>query len=567
MRNQEEIALICFGSFSDRSAFDFGDEQILENFRDNKLLLPPHDLVEIGNNPFWNEDPLGDDNWRFQYSSLFWLERIRQAAANAGDCQILSEWERLLMSWVVCNPVGDGRSDYAWFDMAVGTRVLVLLNAVVELGWQPWLEKAIRDHGEFLFAEENYEGKGNHSLHQDMGLLCAGFALEEEGWMRLAEERMTNMFFNAVDKEGVSQEGSLDYQYRNFRWYEEALSRLRIAGRHRALAWLERLLKMPELLRWGVRSDGNLIMWGDTNEHKAIPQQHLASLLNLEITVKEDDPTGLKIFESGYFIHRRPGSARAVFTTRFGPGRATAVHGHDDGSGITWDIEGDVILRDSGIYAYEGGERRLYVRGAEAHSVCVVEGAQRYTSARTELLAQSSTDQVVYASLESRAMKGTIWNRSVAYFPSFDVIAVDDRLVSLLDPIKVHQLWQLGPAFEYESDRLACNKRHFLKFHQAQYDSALEESWRKGEEDPIAGWYSPRYRELIPAATAQFTRSGQRVRFSTILVAGRRSERMPEVSLFPSSQSFRFVVKTSRGRFEAEFDSKEVCKFEILNGM
>ncbi|AIK86871.1 heparinase II/III family protein [Corynebacterium glutamicum] len=562
MIDPEDLFDISFPSFSDERAFSGSDQLILNEFKSGELTLPPHPAVEVGHNPTWAEDPLDDDNWRFQYCSLYWLERIRVAAKRTDDNESFYKWKRYLMSWISSNPIESPRSDYSWFDMAVGTRVLVLLRAVTELGWESWLVDALVSHGKFLADEANYEGKGNHALHQDIGLLCAGFALENEPWMGLAQQRMETMFFDAVDQEGVSREGSLDYQYRNLRWYAEALQRLKLAARPVNPEWIQRLENMADLLLWGIRSDGNLVMWGDTNEHSALNARQIAEGLGFSLDISAEDRTGPKKFEAGYILDKRTGKEPSLFTARFGPGRATAVHGHDDGGSFTWDAKGEVLLRDSGIFAYEGGEARLYVRGPESHSVCNVRGVDRYTTASTDLLSYDANDHYTFATVESKAMKGLNWVRTFLYVPAHSVLAVDDRITSKVGEIEVDQLWQMGPNFEFIKKGLYESDEFSVQIEQLKYQTDLQTGWFKGDTDPLLGWYSPSYRELIPSGTVRYSRSGETVRFSTLVIASQKVHQGPERSLNSDSKRMRLAVKSSAGLLKAEFDSQSVLEFD-----
>lgn len=560
MQSPENLKEISFHTYSDERAFKLSDTEIVKQISSGFLTLPPHECVTIGINPLWDEDPLNDDNWRFQYASLFWLDRYRRAAQEIGDSEARSHWRRLLISWLSSNPVSAPRSDYAWFDMAVGTRVIVLTNAIYELGWTDWLEEALIQHGEFLFEDANYEGKGNHSLHQDMGLLCAGFALEKEEWISRAESRMNEMFFSAVDEQGVSQEGSLDYQYRNLRWYSEALKRLALAGREIREDWIDRLSRMPNLLIDGIRPDGNLVMWGDTNEHRALSATEIAKGLAFPLDVKATPSEGISKYDAGYLIHRTSrasGEAPSLLTSRFGPGRATAVHGHDDGGSFTWDIGNTSILRDSGIYAYEGGPGRLYIRGPESHSVIHIPGRHRYPSAGTDLISFNPQERFLHATFLSRAYKGVRWHRSFLYVPEGNVLAVDDRVVSLDGNATAEQRWQFGPQFEENNDSSFSTGDLTVWVHEVITPAGgRSRSWVKGQEDPLEGWYSPSYRELVPAGTLTFTASGENSRFSTLLVADQPGEK-PEISATRDSTSMRLSVVKEGFELQASFTSEQ----------
>lgn len=489
------------------------------------LTLHPHAPVEIGSEPAWSEDPLDDANWRFQYHSLVWLDRYRDAAERLGDDAALAHYERLLASWIRTNPVGASANDYAWFDMSVGLRAVVLAFAVDRLGRQGWLIDALHVHGEFLASSAHYDSRGNHGLHQDLGLIVVAQLVERDDWLDLARERIQAMFSEAIDVEGVSREGCIDYQYRNLRWYGEARRRLAAAG-VQGLDWMDqRLDRMPEFLAHATAPGGDYALIGDTLQHRAARIEGTAADWSRDRSKAPSDT--VRLFDAGYIFARTAWSTAdedssvAYVTQRFGPGRASAVHGHEDGGSITLDLGADSILRDSGLYAYEAGEPRLYTRGRQSHNVVDVPGRDFYTSAETELVAFQQRDDAVFSSVRSRSIKGVRWDRSMLWVPEAGIVLVDDR-VRVDTVADVVQRWHL-----HEGTRLTV-------FSPAEFSGVLPSGARidfwgtgasrldvaNGSTSPFDGWVSRSYRSLTPAPSLALGATGDSVRFTTLLAYG-----------------------------------------------
>src|SRR5690606_5724717 len=112
-----------------------------------------------------------------------------------------------------------------------------------------------------------------------------------------------------------------------------------------------------------------------------------------------------RAYSAGYIFSRsawrsfEEDSSIGYFTQRFGPGRTYAIHGHEDAGSVTLDAFGTCLLRDSGLYAYEAGEERLYFRGRTAHNVVDVPGRYYYPSAEAELLASELEGGRVFSSI------------------------------------------------------------------------------------------------------------------------------------------------------------------------
>ena len=397
------------------------------------LTMYPHPEVRITLPPTWSEDPISEHNWRFQFHSLVWLDHLRQAYRLTGDPAQRDLYLRLLRSWIDLNPVVDPPSEYSWFDMAVGMRAIVLLHAVVELGDEPWLLESMILHGEFLADDRNYDARGNHGLHQDMGLVALAHYLDRDDWLALAQTRISSMFLSSIDEEGVCREGSIDYQYKNYRWFAEAETRLTAAGARVPLAMATRLPKMTEFLAHATNPAGEYLLIGDTVQHIAPRTEGTATMWPVDSSWAPIELT--KVYSAGYVFTRSAwetwdrNAGTSLIASRFGPGRTDAVHGHEDAGAILLEFNGESLLRDSGLFAYEAGEERLYFRGRSSHNVVDVPGRKFYPSASAELVEFQDADEGTFWTIRMSAIQGTVWHRSVLVLKGYDTIIVDDRLV------------------------------------------------------------------------------------------------------------------------------------------
>lgn len=498
----------------------------LEQLLQGKLTLPPHAAQEIGPEFSWASDPLHDANWRFQFHTLLWLDNLRECSTELSSDEGLALYARLLRDWIEKNPVDEPPSDYSWFDMAVGLRAIVLVQALAALGPLEWLIKSLETHGQHLADPANYEGKGNHSLHQDMGLIVLGQLLERPDWLETARLRIEKMFNEAIDSEGVSREGSIDYQYRNYRWYDEAARRLNAANVRLPDSMQKTLPKMPEFMAHATGPSTHYAMLGDTLLHRAPVIQGTQTEWVKDLS--KAPTNNVAVFRAGYLFARNAwrtwtdDPSTTYLTMRFGPGRSTAVHGHEDAGSITFDAYGERLLCDSGLYAYEAGDDRLFFRGRSAHNVIDVPGRPYYPSAESPLIAYQTTSDHVMATVEVRGIKGVVWHRTVLHSLKHGYIVVDDR-ISGKEDAEVMQRWQL-PAdatvrFQPEDGHhtAVATSGVALRLTPLGYSPKVQVNY--GSESPIAGWRSDDYRKKYPSPELAFVQVGSSLRFSTLIQA------------------------------------------------
>lgn len=516
-----------FHTYSTESTTDIPRSEHLQQLLEGKLTLSPHNAQSVGPDFAWDSDPLEDANWRFQYHCLVWVDRLLEASQLADSDPGRCLYERLIKTWIDQNPIESGASDYSWFDMAVGMRAIVLLRAVEYFGPVSWLVDSIRIHGEHLADPNNYEGKGNHSLHQDMGLLAIGHFLERPEWVSLSVERILDMLKSAIDEEGVSVEGSIDYQYRNYRWYSEAAVRIKAATGEVPEVIARALIDMPTFMAHATSPSTHYALLGDTLEHRApiIEGTHTEWVRNPELA----PGSRVKLYKSGYLFARsswnswRQDPAVSYMTMRFGAGRSSAVHGHEDAGSITLDMHGEKLLCDSGLFAYEAGAFRLYFRGRSAHNVIDVRGRKYYPSSEAPLIHFERNDKHVMATVLVRAIEGTVWHRTVLHSIEYGYTIVDDRVEDKMNGPEVAQRWQLPAGAQItvngakEFVDVETSKGNALRFTSLGHRAVAQVA--EGMEDEIAGWRSEEYRSKFPTPELRFLQPGGSVRFSTLIQA------------------------------------------------
>lgn len=563
----EMARAMCFGNGVERHSTDAEQARRLMA---GKIQLGSHPVTDLPDQPTWTENPFRDDNWEAAYHKLTWLDVLRREGNRTGDERMLRRWQTLLADWVRHHPhgfsgadqaarprqpgqsqqPGQAVSDWVWREVPTAQRTLVLTCAVAELGPLDWLRSAIRQHGEALSDPELRVELGNHAMLQNNGLLAAGCVAGEEDWARLAYDANDRLLGRAVDEQGVTDEGSVDYQNNNYRWWLRTADRLEPCGlpdwRH-----LDRLARMPELMAHATAPDGTYAMLGDTQLGKAKPVP--GTVAEYAATQGESGPMPrdlIRVFDRGYVFGRsgwgveRPFDQESFFTLRFGLPRSEQVHGHADHGSITFASHGNTLLYDQGLYAFNGGSMRSHVRSPAGHNSVTVSGAAYDLDASAELVARQQTSTHALFTVRVTAADATVWTRTLFYSRYGRYLLVDDRVLlpapTGQGPTEQGPAGQ-GPTGQRDTEQEPAQRTAVQRFHLGSdrkvhvgenhvhtsgegtdvglfwlvNEPALDVA--RGGRDPLEGWRSMAYRQAEPAPVARAALTSTRPRFSTVV--------------------------------------------------
>lgn len=522
---------------------------------EGRLTMPPHAEWQLPHEPTWTEDPFQDRNWCFQFHTLRWLEPIRRAAAK-GDAAALSMWLHYTEDWTTKNPRRNPASTWAWVDMADGLRAqqlclgipLVSEHAPEQL---PWLEYSIRDHAEHL-ADPKHVGKANHALHQAESLFVCGRVLGAESHWELAARRMSSLLKEQYDEQGMNAEGATAYHYNNFLWWERALRRFDAEGLPRPDG-AERHLNAPEQIAHATKPDGYLVSIGDTDTQspQKIAHQH-TDYTTSNGTRGAAPEQAVAIYDAGYVFARsgwgdddRPYSEQTYFTLRFGPSRR--VHGHQDGTSITYSSSGVNWLVDPGKYEYGSSTPRLHVISRAAHNVVTVEGRRLLKDSDVELLRRDITPRHHDYVLADPSFDRVSLTRRVIHSVRGEYLVVIDE-ISGPRRLTAEQRWQLGPEVEAEavnrSVALSSGNQHAMLWFDGE---SADVRTVRAQDDPFDGYVSVGWKKLAPATAVIVRKKGARLRFLTVVATGGESQPAVERVQTVSRDDVGLLVTTSHG--------------------
>jgi hypothetical protein len=495
------------------------------------LTIPTFRPWRLPHNLRWSEDPFRNTNWVFNLHTLRWADPLRREGLRTGNQRMLRRYVELVRDWLDDNPYGAGRSRFAWYDMTVGVRAVALVCATTVVGDPGWLVSAMSKHAAVLSDPAEYRVRGNHALHQNIGLLALGCHSHRPTWSTRAVSRTGRLLAHAVDRQGVIDEGAMAYQYLNYIWYREIRTRMDICGL-RAKGPFQRIPLMPVLLAHATNPDGSMVAFGDTNAKSAAatiqdtPAEYAASRGR-----SGPRPNGtFKVFTRGYafsrtaWFDRQPGAQQSLAAIRFGPSFAAQAHGHQDAGAVNYFALGKQLLWQPGQYGGAGGAPRRYVLSNESHNVVDIPGLRYDAQAATRLVASRSTSSCDLVTIRSRALRGASWTRTMLHVKLANLLIVDDTISQSI-PRTVVQRWNLA------RDRSV--RVGLARAGTSGTGANLTLLWAgdrpsislvKGRRSPtLLGWRSEKANQFVATPVVQAARRGAAVRLTAVLVprAGR----------------------------------------------
>ncbi|MFC0675719.1 heparinase II/III domain-containing protein [Brachybacterium hainanense] len=543
----------------------------VEKLLQGRLHMSPHPEWQLPERPTWREDPFEDRNWRFQYHMLRWLEPLRRAAA-LGDDSAFEMWLRWVQDWVAKNPPSAPTTPWAWTDMSDGIRAQQLCSASPMIAERTpelmgWLEATIRMHAEHL-ADPTNMGNANHALHQQESLFVCGRVLQDEALWQLASRRMSGLLREQYDEQGMNAEGATAYHYNNFLWWERALRRFDLEGLDRP-AGADRHLHAPEGIAHATKPDGTLVPIGDTDvqDPKRIENPFIEYVTSNG--GRGTAPRDLvKVYDAGYVFGRsgwgdtrRPFQDHTFYSLRFGPARR--VHGHPDGTSLTYSSRGVNWVVDPGKFQYGHSTPRDHFASRAAHSLLSIDGRTAFKDSFVDLVRHGLYSRAHEFVLSDLSYEGIELTRRVIFSTRGEYLVVIDHATSRRR-ITGLQRWQLGTEVEAQIDDHTVSL--VAKGHRATlwFDGTpTEVTTVRAQDDPFDGYVSTGWKKMAPATAVVAERRGTRLEFLTVLAAGGRAA--PIVQEIPiATPGTRALDITTHGVRERMIISPTAVSFPAL---
>lgn len=455
---EPEISGMATGTLEDHLVMDVADRQQIGAFftygahskaqaaelERGVLKLDPHPAWQ-GDLGRWDADPYKDRNWRFQRNSLRWVMPLIHAS-NRGSESARLLWQELALGWITSHQVPARRSSEVWYDMAVGLRAIVFslgVRAIDSENLDMYVEE-LRRHQKWLMDEKNLS-KQNHALHQHQGLFVLSALLADDEGQTIAISRMSELFFEAFDEEGLNDEGSSHYQKLNIGWWKQAWSRVSAESLQVPEGVKPRIKKAGEVLAHMTSPTGAVLQIGDGAEMRMGKgfDQHTDWSVS-EGREGRRPAEDSRVLAGGFFFSRTGWDRRSsYYATRFGNIESQG-HAHCDQAAVWYSARGIDWLVDSGFWSYERNDSRVdYLKGASAHNVSSLPGYPFDGSGDVTLDRHVVTPTYHDLILRDYRYQGVNLRRRIVFARPLELLAVIDTVSGIKQGEVLQQDWHL----------------------------------------------------------------------------------------------------------------------------
>lgn len=353
----------------------------------------------------------------WELSRLQWLLPVGQAYVLDGN-ETRAEFARIIVEeWIVSNPVCAGPNWMCAMDVALRAISMIWLAQACK-GSKVWQDTAFQErlikslvlHGRFIDGNLEYADiNGNHLTADLAGMTIIGIALGGRGiagkWIEKSWRLLCDEFPKQVPADGVCREASTPYH----RLVAELFLLPALARRNVGLPvddqYIARLRKMARFTDTATQPDGNIPLWGDADDGRALPlgtqdlndHRYLVETIDMignpGASPKHDEtlwwlgvgnaraedaprPASAEFKDAGVYIMRGPAAHVFIDAGPVGMG-GRGGHGHNDCLSFTAAIDGCTLVVDPGCYIYTADyDARNWFRSTGAHNTPAVDGAE-----------------------------------------------------------------------------------------------------------------------------------------------------------------------------------------------
>jgi hypothetical protein len=467
-------------------------------------------------------DKLKDRNWRMQLQGWTMFHPVMNFFDEFPDKDaVLSYFFDIARDWWRAHKDSPDNattsrmpSSYAWYDMSVGFRALVIaffLNRIkgyaltVSDTDRELLEKLAEKHIRNLSSPEVFS-LNNHGVFQAHGLMAllrtadsAENANERLPYALMLVERLVK---NQFDDSGIHREHSPHYHF----YVLKALQTLVETGwysENREI--LTRLEKARAACKWLVDPQRRPICVGDSiltlQRSLVFPES------KTDFEISDFDSSGYAVVRSNWTT--QPKKASMLFLMG---AYHSKTHKHRDCLSFDWFDRGERVICDGGKYGYVSDRFRHYFLSYKAHNTAEIDGfdilkIKPYGSA---IVATERLDDDVFK-LGGRLEYPAIRHARTIYFKPGSWVIVHDKLdYARARPTR---LW-----FHFEADYALVSATHKTLHAKGAHErevflDCLDETalleLQIGNDKDMAGFISRKDYEVLPALSAAICLSGK----------------------------------------------------------
>ncbi|MDH5831829.1 alginate lyase family protein [Luteimonas sp. M1R5S18] len=489
------------------------DEQAASGFRPRSD-LPAHPIAVPLD---WDMDPFQDRNWSFQLHAWRMLPRIwGRYFSSERDSRYLREAMGFIVDWHRFHYVEGRTSRFGWYDMAAGLRAmhLAMVLCLVEDGQADLtdeervaLDVLVQAHLDAL-RDKSFISEGNHGVFQMHGLqllsIASGHFARDNAY---TSETLRELLRAQFTSQAVHTENSPYYHLFGIRLFSGIRPGLFPDVAEDIAATLARA---KELSAWLSFPDGTILNVGDS-EGKGVPMPRARQLAAEFVGKTGRQYASVDLAASGYCVVRTvPGTpaarARALYVVG---SHHIDSHSHADELSFVYFHDGAPLFIDSGKYSYNKDRLREYFVSDHAHNLLVLEDrphAPSGTRLRGSALTHFRPEESGYR------IKGVV-RRGSDFRHSRTIVYQPDARIAIRDHVETPDRSKRVTLFHLAEDAEAvAREAHVDILRKGRVVARIRPRGTperievvRGVETPheFQGWFSPRYRQKVPASVVK----------------------------------------------------------------
>ncbi len=536
----------------------------------------------------WTEDPYNDRYWRFIFYSLRPTRNLLYAGMNTNNPVYYQKLESIVNSFI-----DEGMSKpNAWSDYhGVAFRTMVLTNTWWKLRERNLLSadestrilKALKVHGDFLADTNHYEPSHNHGVNEATALLLLGINFPDlpnsNEWVRLGKERLDISLVNLVDEDGVLIENSPYYQFYTLEAYWNIYNyskryNVTISDHFEATVG-----KMINYSTYVLQPDLEVPLLGASLERKinlspAYKQMgevdpEFLYILSQGKQGKEPKEKSINFPYAGQTVLRSGWGQAEDFKNQtyvlfdYGPYRTK----HSDYDALAFSLysRGKSLIPDPGLYTYVEGEYKNYFQSTAAHNTVTVDNKDQIKGIGYGGTFYQGEDYA-YQTAQHNLYKDVTHQRAISLIGQDYVLIVDN--MKSISSHQYDQHFNINPGAKVTVDGTtvtASNEDPNQTVTIRQYEiDGMTVGTAIGQKNPIKGFCSEKYNELIPCYSVTYTKKAEDTRFVTLLELGEHV-RAPKVSYNKDNDIFTIKVGSKDYNINVSLSVDEKKKIDIKN--
>lgn len=431
-----------------------------------------------------------------------------------------------LLEWITTNPFPYGPHYISV--MECGLRIPLFISALQLLDNLSNKDRqiiihTIYQHGWLIRKRLSlYSSLGNHTIAECVGLVFAGGLLQKDRqgreWLEIGISLLEQESQHQILDDGGPMEQSFSYHRFVLDLYWLSIQFLTENGFHDCTQMKKRVIRGETFLQTIQQADESLPMIGDSDDGYALGSG-ISPVRNIQPLLKRQK-TFNTFPNSGYSVFRGDKGLRTIFD--HGPLGMEPLnnHGHADGLSIFMSVQDVDFLIDPGTFQYNGDQNlRHYFKGTSAHNtICIDHHDQAnqltgFVWDRSYLVdwkhdITSEGYHRITASHNGYAQQRipVIHTRTIVFNPSRDDVTIEDTFAGR-GHYEYALYFHLHPSVKLSRQgqqiQLVRKKNRLTIDINTDIINILH-----GEQNPIAGWYSPAYGKKIATTTIQATAHG-----------------------------------------------------------